>query len=245
MFDAVVANWPVVLAFVVAGLVRGYAGFGSALIVMPVAARYLPMPDAIALMALAEIATFPSIVPRAWRDGDRREVMSLALPAMVTAPLGLWVMSRVDGDGLRWVLVAAAGLTLALLVGGWRYRGRVTAHGRGGIGAAAGVLGGLTGLTGPMVILFYLAGAGAAVAKVRANTILFIAMLDLGILGMLLLRGMAGGHLWWLAVICGVPYLLTIYAGQAMFRPDREVLYRRVAYVIIGLAILSGLPIWT
>jgi uncharacterized membrane protein YuzA (DUF378 family) len=32
--------------------------------------------------------------------------------------------------------------------------------------------------------------------------------------------------------------------GTALFDPARETLYRRVAYIIIGISAVRGLPIW-
>jgi hypothetical protein len=42
-----------------------------------------------------------------------------------------------------------------------------------------------------------------------------------------------------------VPYFLTALIGQALFDPRHERLYRWAAYAVIGLAVLSGLPLWT
>jgi hypothetical protein len=94
-----------------------------------------------------------------------------------------------------------------------------------------------------MVILFYLAGQ-AAVQAVRANTIVFLAALDVVIVANLFLRGTVGWPAVWLAVLLGVPYLITTLIGQALFDPMRERLYRYAAFAMIGLAVLTGLPLW-
>jgi uncharacterized membrane protein YfcA len=229
--------------FLVAGLVRGFTGFGTALIFMPVATVFLPVPVAITLVTLSGIATWPIIVPRAARAADRGEVLLLAGAAIVAAPLGVWLLTRADGTALRWLVAGAASLTLAALVSGWRYRGRVSWPGLGAIGATAGVLGGTTGLTGPPVILFYLAGPHGA-ATVRANTILFLAVLDIGIVANLLARGLVGWPALWLALLLAVPYGIGIAGGQGLFHPGRERAYRRLAYGVIALAIVSGLPLF-
>ena len=91
----------IALAFLAAGLVRGFTGFGTALIVMPVAAAFLPVPLAIALVMFAGMFTWPLIVPRAIRESDRREVLVLAGAAIVTAPLGVRLLTWVDRDVLR------------------------------------------------------------------------------------------------------------------------------------------------
>lgn len=233
----------IALSFLAAGLVRGFTGFGTALIVMPVAAAFLPMPLAIAVVMFAGMFTWPLMVPRAVREADRREVLVLAVAAILTAPIGVWLLTLIEREVLRWAVSIAAGLTLAALVTGWRYHGRVRGAGLAGVGGAAGILGGTTGLTGPPVILFYLASTRPATIM-RANTILFLALLDLGIIGSMAYRGLIDWAVIPLTTALAVPYGLGITVGQGFFHPDIEWLYRRLAYGVIAVAILTGLPLF-
>ncbi|WP_375691496.1 TSUP family transporter [Pseudooceanicola sp. LIPI14-2-Ac024] len=232
-----------ILAYLIAGLVRGFTGFGTALIVMPVAAALLPLPVAIVLLSVTGVFSWPAMLPRAWAAADKRQVGVLALAAVLTAPVGVWLLTVLERDLLRWLVALAAAVTLAALVSGWRYRGRVGWPGLGAIGGAAGVLGGATGLTGPPVILFYLAGPSGAEA-VRANTILFLAALEVGIIVNLFLRDLVTVDAIWLGLLLAMPYLMGVLAGQALFDPARERLFRGLAYAVIGLAILAGLPLF-
>ncbi|WP_407496586.1 TSUP family transporter [Pseudooceanicola sp. MF1-13] len=231
------------VAYGIAGLVRGFTGFGTALIVMPVAALLLPVPVAILLLSVTGFASWPSMLPRALRNADKRQVAVLAGAALITMPLGMWALSVLPRDLLRWLVSIAAAVTLLALITGWRYRGRVGWPGLGAIGGTAGVLGGATGLTGPPVILFYLAGPSGAEA-VRANTILFLAALEVGIIANLFARDLVTIDALWLGLVLALPYVLGITIGQALFDPARERTFRALAYIVIGLAILTGLPLF-
>ncbi|MEM6481775.1 MAG: sulfite exporter TauE/SafE family protein, partial [Pseudomonadota bacterium] len=79
----------------------------------------------------------------------------------------------------------------------------------------------------------------------RANTILFLAILDAVLAVNLFLRGALDGSSLATALILAVPYLVTSLVGQALFRPGLERVYRAAAYAVIALAVLSGLPVWT
>ena len=68
-----------VLAISAAGLVRGFTGFGTALIFVPVAGQFLPPADVILLMACTGIVSTMAILPKAWGTADRREVGALVL----------------------------------------------------------------------------------------------------------------------------------------------------------------------
>ncbi|WP_354545560.1 sulfite exporter TauE/SafE family protein [Roseovarius sp. MBR-78] len=231
------------LTISVAGVVRGFSGFGTALVFVPVAGIFLAPQVIVAVMMLTGLVSSSALLPRAWGQADRREVGLLALAALLTVPLGLWLMTRLDPVLIRWCVAVIAIVTLAALISGWRFSGRVSRPQLAGIGALAGGIGGMTGLTGPAVILFYLAGQSAAQA-VRANTILFLAALDVVIVVNLLVQGAVDWALVALALVLAVPYVMTSLIGQGLFDPRHERLYRWVAYAVIALAVLSGLPIW-
>jgi hypothetical protein len=249
MPDALAQLWQVpgliwlLFAIGIAGLVRGFTGFGTALIFVPIAGIFLPPQTIITVMTLTGIASTFALLPRAWAQGSRAEVGILAFAGLCTVPLGIWLLSQLDATIIRWIVTFVAGGTLTALLIGWRFSGHVSKPGLLLIGGAAGIIGGMTGLTGPVVILFYLAGQSAA-QTVRANTIMFLAALDVVIAGNLTLRGLVGLEDVMLAGALAVPYFTTTMIGQALFSPFYERLYRWAAYGVISLAVVTGLPLW-
>lgn len=227
----------------VAGLVRGFSGFGTALIFVPLASRILPPPDAILIVTITGFASAAALLPRAWRDGERPDVARLGLAAAVMVPVGVWALRSLDPIVVRWAVTLAAAVTVTAMLAGWRYHGRVTGVGLLAIGAAAGLLGGMTGLTGPAVILFYLASPRPA-QVIRANIILFLAILDVFVAASLFGSGLVARPTLLLALALMAPYTLAVLAGQRLFDPARETLYRRIALAVIALAVVTGAPLW-
>ncbi len=231
------------LSIAAAGLVRGFTGFGTALIFVPVAAQFLPMAQVILIMATTGLFSTGVLVPRAWRAADRGEVGTMVAAALVTVPLGLWLLAQMDGLVVRWIVAGVGSATLLAVMTGWRWHGQLRLPGRLGIGGGAGLLGGMTGLTGPVVIIFYLANA-RSVTCVRANTILFLGALDIALVAVLAMRGQTSMGGLWTACALAVPYLATTLIGQALFDPRHERAYRTIAYMVVGLAVISGLPVF-
>lgn len=231
------------LTIFIAGLIRGFSGFGSALIFVPVAGLYLPPSSVVALITIMGLASSAALLPRAWGLADKGEVSVLAVATLLTVPIGIAVMAQLDGVAVRWIVAVVAAITLVALVKGWRYHGRLGKVGLSGIGGAAGVIGGLTGMAGPVVILFYLANA-RHIATVRANIILFLAATDAIIVANLLWHGLIGAQVFVLGLVLSVPYFATTLLGQAAFRPEYTRAYRGVAYCVIALAVVTGLPVW-
>lgn len=230
------------LAMLAAGLVRGFTGFGTALIFVPVAGQFLPGTEVIMVMAVTGLFSMVTLLPRALKSADKGEVGALAAAAAVCVPLGLWILTQLDGLTIRWIVSGVVAVTLAAVATGWRWHGRLGWPGRIAIGGGAGTLGGMTGLTGPTVIIFYLANARSA-QMVRANTIVFLAILDVVLVINLVLFAQTRAEPVWIAVILAIPYLIATMIGQALFDPRHEKAYRVVAYCVVGLALLSGLPL--
>ena len=220
-------------AAVLAGLVRGFAGFGTALIYLPLASLSLsPIWALITLTVMDLIGPLPN-VQRAWREGRPREVGLLVVAAAVTVLPGLWVLQAIGTLGFRWLVAAICLLTVAALVSGWRWTERMTRPRILAIGGTAGFFGGAAGLPGPPVILAYMA-APLPASSVRANVLLFLVAWDMLFGAVLFLSG----HLDTAAVILGAalipPYLIANITGAWLFRPHRERAYRILAYVLIS-----------
>ena len=225
-----------------AGVVYGFAGFGSALIFLPIAAIFMPLETAIVAFNIGALASVVSVLPAAVRQVDRTAVGVLILSAMITVPIGLIVLKAGDPIALRWGVVAATAFTLAALISGWRYEVTPSHKMRAVIGGATGLLGGATGLMGPIMILFQLSGqAGAATA--RANTLVFLTTTSLLIPPIYWLNGLFTPEALILGGILFFPYALGTHLGALIFDPRHERLYRRVAYMVIMLAVILGLPI--
>ena len=150
---------------------------------------------------------------------------------------------QVNQNVLRWALTAIIGALLAALVTGWRYSRTLNRTGFVSVGASAGVVGGATGMTGPVVILFYLAGRKATVV-IRANTILFLALMDVSIVANLVVAGLVQWDALYTAIAVTIPYMAMTLVGQALFRPQFERFYRIAAYAIIAAAAFSSMPVF-
>jgi hypothetical protein len=225
------------LACAVAGLMRGYSGFGTAILLGPVFATLYGPRAGVPLLLAMEMLVSLQLVPSTWRQAEARVVWPLALGACLAIPLGALVLLAADQDLLRramGALVLALGM---LLMSSWRYRGARPLPLNLGVGALAGVLKGATGMSGPVVILYMLAGTEGARIH-RANLILFFGIIGLvaiipplwaGLLDVtLLLRG---------AILLPV-LLVCVRFGARLFHVVPQILYRRIALMAV---ILTGL----
>jgi uncharacterized membrane protein YfcA len=246
MFDVFSSFPPHLIAFLaavlfVAGCVRGFAGFGAGMIFMPVAASVmLPSTAAASFLFIDGIVALPLVI-RALRMCDWATVLPAAAGAVVFVHAGAWLLANTDVLLLRWLIFAIVAGLLLLLVSGWRYQRRPTLPVSFGVGAVAGVLGGISQVSGPPVVAFWLSSAKEP-AVVRANLIVFFALASVGTFAAYVLNGFFTLEVFHLLVMAIPVYALAIYLGSNGFKKADPRLYRKLAYALIALAALTSMP---
>ncbi len=231
------------LAVLLAGLVRGFTGFGSALVYLPIGAMFLPPTWVIASMIGFSIIGPIPLIPRALAEVNKGEVLRIGMAAWLGVPLGVFLLTRLEPEGFRWLVSSVALITLLLLASGWRYKGEVPIALGMGAGFAGGFLGGFVGLGGPPVILLYL-GSQRAVAGIRAIILLYLVMMDFAVVTVFYVGDLIPLQAFLIGVLLGPFYLMGGIIGQWFFDPKHEALFRALAYGIILLALLTGLPVF-
>jgi len=226
-----------------AGVVRGFSGFGTAMIYLPVAGQVIPPVWAVTTLVVMDLVAPLPNTPTAWRVADKRELSVLTVALLAALPLGLLALLSVPADVFRYGVSFVCLGVLTCLILGLRYRGRVTLPVIGGTGVVAGFLQGAVGLPGPPVLLLYMASARAA-EVVRANMLLFLLLTDVVYVPMIALFGQFDMTAVLIGISLILPGLLGNILGARLFRPGAEKTYRRVAYAIVAVSAVSGLPVW-
>lgn len=231
------------LGVVAAGLVRGFAGFGSGMIIMPVASAVLSPVAAVTFMMMAELLGPLPNLPAAWRDGSPRDVGRLMLGALITVPIGIFCLSLMDADFFGWVVSTAVVILLLLLMTGWRYQGTLTSKLTILTGGLGGFMGGFAGVPGPPVIMLYMASR-LPIAVIRANFLLYLLAIDLVMIVVFFALDLFVWKIAVLGLMAGIPNVIANMIGARLFNPNAEVIFRRVAYLVIATSAILGLPIW-
>ena len=225
-----------------AALARGFSGFGSALIFVPLASTAIGPQAAAPLLLIIDGVAAAGLIPRAWRHADRRDAGTMSIGALVGIPLGAWILIKSDPLLIRWAIALFGTLLLALLMSGWRYRGRPTAAITVCVGAAAGLLGGAAQVGGPPVVAYWLSRPIPA-ETVRANIVLYFAITTVISGTAYLAGGLLTSSVVGLALVTGLIYGLGLYTGSRMFGLASDMTFRRICFVLIAVAIMLSLPV--
>ncbi|MFZ9501692.1 MAG: sulfite exporter TauE/SafE family protein [Beijerinckiaceae bacterium] len=236
-------TWFVAAVVLVSGVVRGFSGFGGALIFIPLTAALLGPRKAVAVFYLFDLVSATPYGYTYFPKARWKELAPMLVGAVLMQPVGAYVLKFSDPLLLRWILSGVVLAMLAVLVTGWRYRNQPTPPVSFGLGLVAGLAGGSTGVSGPIVIAYWLSSAAAA-AVIRANIMSFYAVTSTTTDVIFFLNGLFTWDVAVYALIAWPLYSLGLAVGARVFKGTNDAQYRKVAYALIFLSAVISLPIF-
>ncbi len=220
-----------------AGVLRGFSGFGSAMVLAPTLAALYPLTEAVPLVILLEIVLSFQLLPAAVRLVVWREIGVMSAAALPGLAIGAWLLAVVPGYTLRLGISLLIVVFLVLLAMRVRRHGAKTTGGLAGAGLLSGVANGASGVGGPPIVLYYLAGDDSS-AALRATVICYFFIVDVASAVIYGAQGFLTREVALLAALCLPASILGVWVGSRLFDKASEETYRRVAYGIIAVAAL-------
>jgi len=229
------------IAFI-SGTARGFSGFGSALIFMPLASSMASPRLIAALLLIVDFVGALPMLPEGWRKADRKATAVIVLGALIGVPVGTWLLTRLDAVTIRWIISGFVAALLLLLLSGWRYRGKDHAALSVGVGALSGFCSGLAQTGGPPIVGYWL-GRPVASHVARANIVLFFAASDFFSVVSYAASGLINREAIAFSLLVGPVYAAGVGFGTLMFGRASEAVFRGICYALIAAAVIFGLPI--
>jgi uncharacterized protein len=231
------------LAAIAGGFVRGFTGFGGALIYVPVVGAVAgPQMAATTFLLFDFVLTLPMAV-RSIRICRWQTVLPTAIAAILATPLGAWLLSSGDPIVLRWIICIVVILLLVLIVSGWRYHGDPTTAASTAVGGVAGLFAGIGQISGPPVIALWVSGA-APLPTIRANMFCFFGLLSLSSFASYLWMDLYSADTLSYLVILAPLYGAALFLGSYAFARTKGASYRPLTYALVAFAAVSSMPIF-
>ncbi len=233
----------IVIAVVFAtGIIRGFSGFGSGMIIGPSTAAFFGPQTALAMISILD--AFPTL-PLAWTTRHQvnwRELFPIVIGYTLLAPIGIWLLKSGDPTALRWFISISILVAVLILWSGWKYTGPRSTPVSFSFGGLGGFMGAAAALPGPSVLIYWLASTAKAI-EVRANMIWYLFLTDV-----IIIFGYLFGDIYTTesvirAMLCIPGYLLGIWIGVQFFSGASDKVYKTVAFAMILLAALLSLPV--
>ncbi len=229
-----------IISVFIAGIIRGYSGFGFALVAVTSISLVLPPVQAVPIVLALEVLASVQLVPQVWRDIDWFSLRWLIAGALFTTPFGVYLLANIPAAPMRVSISLLVLVAAILLMRGWvwkRMPGRllnlVT-------GVASGTLNGAAAIGGPPVILLYLSSP-AGVTVSRASMIAYFFGVDLMSLAMVFMQGLTTSKTVIIMTICLLPTLIGIRIGSRMFIQMDKGFFRKNVLILLMILSIVGL----
>ena len=227
-------------ATLTAAFVRGLAGFGMAILLVPVLGLAIPPREAVVVANWLGLL-IGLVGLRAILGASERSAFQISLIAMAATPLGVWLLALADPSLARLLiaLIALGSFVLVLLP-------KQPAHyspgltETGGTGLLSGILTGFAGMPGPPVVPYYLRREiPAGLARASMMTI-FLATSFAGVVSATAL-GVATVREPTLAALLFPAVLLGNWLGHLAFGKISDKAWRGLTGGVLALSALAAL----
>lgn len=227
------------VAALAAAFVRGLAGFGMAILLVPVLALAIPPTEAVVvanwLGVLIGLVGLRGII-----GASEKTAFQIAALAMLATPLGVWLLALTDPALARLMIaLIALGAFVLILLPKRAEHYAPSGIETGATGIVSGVLTGFAGMPGPPVVPYFLRRSLApALARASMMTI-FLATSVAGVVSALAL-GVSTLREPMLAALLFPAVLLGNWAGSLAFGKVGETAWRSFTGAVLGLAALAA-----
>jgi len=166
---------PLIAIAMVGGVMRGFAGFGTTLIMVPFFSLLMPPSEAVFIALATDVLVMIPLLPNAVRDAQWKYIWPMIFGVFLATPLGVMVL-KITNPEVMEILIAILVIGSAfLLLSGWKYEGKRANSLSFFVGAFSSVVNGATGMGGPPVVVYFLAqGMSPKSLRASLNSLAFI-----------------------------------------------------------------------
>ena len=220
-------------AVLLAGFLRGFVGFGAALVIIMVLSVVLGPVAAVPISSLAGVPSMCQLMPNAIRYSERRFVVPFGIATFAAAPFGTWILVSVDPDLMKIAISVFVLSMVIMLYRGWRLPVGSGVLGLACAGAGAGLVQGAGGVGGPPAVAIALARPGTSEQQ-RANVIGAVNALTLCSLVPLWYHGLFTREVVLISIILVPLYVLSTWVGARFFSHSGHRHYRLAALLVLA-----------
>lgn len=224
------------------GGVRGYSGFGSGMVMVPLLALMWGPVDAIAVVVGSGIIGSAPLAATSIKKANWHTLAPLLITALIFVPIGGMMLISLDPALIKRIIAALILFAALVQMSGWKYTGPSGMVPGGIAGAVSGWANGISAVGGPPSVMYLISLPDPPLVQ-RANIALTIYAHGILLTLTLLLSGrFILVSIMWSALILPA-YLFGIWGGSKLFRVLPEKIFRWVVLtmlVALSLLILIG-----
>ena len=112
----------IIIAVFIAGVIRGYSGFGFAMVAVTSISLVIPPARVVPLVLILEVIASISLVPQVWRDIDWYSLRWLLAGSLLATPFGVYLLANIPAEPMRISISLLVLVAAILLLRGWAWK---------------------------------------------------------------------------------------------------------------------------
>ena len=227
-------------AVIIAGIVRGFTGFGFAAIAVVGMNIFLAPQQSIPVVLALDVICSAPLMRQALKQGDVETFKYLTLGSIVGIPLGLGLLFFIPSLTLKLAICVAILIFSTLLIIDFRVRNTEKSLVRLIFGILAGTSTSGASIGGPIIVCYMLSSTLTAVTQ-RATMIMFFVVSETLALMALFFSGLIGKEELTLIAILLIPTLVAVRIGQWLFNKHPPKSLKHFAIPILVMVAFLGI----
>jgi hypothetical protein len=223
----------ITLAVFIAGIFRGFSGFGTGMILVPILSLIYEPVVAVVTVVLLELVPALQLLRASILNCHWQSVLPMAVISALTVPLGAFLLVTIDANTMRILIALLVLACVMVLSTGWRYKKDTGYKTSAVTGLTSGLITGATSLGGLPAILYYMSSKHSA-RVARASMIIFLLITTIITLVTYTAHGIISKDI---LVTSGwlVPFfIIAISIGEQLFGRVSEPLFRAITLSMMG-----------
>ena len=232
----------IALVVVFSGFLRGFIGFGSGLLMIPILSYFYSPVFAMVFNIIIEIPATIYLTFVGIKKSNLKEITPMMFTMMLTIPFGTIFLVSVDEQIIRTLMSLLLIFFVILIATGWRIKSTITKYVLVLGGAISGLMQGATGMGGPPYVTVLLSKNDSDDVA-RANILVITSGLVISAIISLYYFGLFTKDILLTGAISAPIYVFATYIGTKFFNYSGNKYFRNsslIALGVVGLATLIG-----
>ncbi len=234
-FNFVPKNFEILIIVILfSGFIRGFLGFGSGLITIPILSFLYSPIFAIVFNIIIEIPTTIYLTFIGAKTCRLKEIMPMFLSMMLTIPIGTLFLVSANEQIVKIFMSVLVIFFVILIASGWRLKATITKYILLLTGIISGFMQGLTGMGGPPFVTILLS-KGESDNITRGNILIMSAGIVISAVISMFYFNLFTNKIFLIGLFAAPFYILASFIGSRFYNFSGNKYYRNFSLTILGI----------
>ena len=229
-----------IIVILFSGFIRGFLGFGSGLITIPILSFLYSPIFAIVFNIVIEIPTTIYLTFIGAKTCKFKEIAPMFFSMMLTIPIGIIFLISINEQIIKIIMSLLVIFFVILISSGWRLKSSITKYVLLISGATSGLMQGITGMGGPPFATVLLS-KGDSDNVTRGNILIMSTGVVISATVSMYYFNLFSKELFLIGLISSPVYILASFTGSRFYNLSGNKYYRNISLIILGIIGISTL----